>query len=73
VGAVKSLALLRHNVPKTHSQLMEMAHRLFIYASDESGVRHAKTNSADAVEFAEAKLAIVTASALVNFIVEKAP
>lgn len=61
---------------KTHSvhpALMESANNLFGYASDRDGVRHAKKGTSTPVDFTEAKLVIVSASAWVNFIAAKAP
>jgi hypothetical protein len=56
-----------------HLALMETANKLFGYASDRDGVRHAKTAPGDAVDFNEAKLVLVSASAWLNFIAAKAP
>lgn len=56
-----------------HGALGKSASNLFGYASDREGVRHAKTQPGNAVEFAEALLVIVSASAWVNFIIAKAP
>jgi hypothetical protein len=56
-----------------HPALMETANKLFGYASDRDGVRHAKTTPGNAVDFNEAKLVLVSASAWLNFIAAKAP
>lgn len=56
-----------------HTALMESANKLFGYASDRDGVRHGATGTGKPVDFDEAKLAIVSASAWLNFIVAKAP
>lgn len=56
-----------------HSALVESANKLFGYASDRDGVRHASKGTSTPVDFDEAKLVIVAASAWVNFIAAKAP
>jgi len=56
-----------------HPALSDIASKLFGYASDRDGVRHAKTKRGKSVEFDEAKLVIVYASAWVKFIAAKAP
>lgn len=56
-----------------HPALMESANRLFGYASDRDGVRHGAKSSSNPVDFDEAKLVVVSASAWVNFIAAKAP
>ena len=56
-----------------HRSLSESASKLFGYASDRDGVRHGKTEPGSAVEFDEAKLVILSASAWVSFIATKAP
>ncbi len=55
-----------------HSALMESASKLFGYASDRDGVRHAGKGGAP-VDANEARLVIVCASSWVNFISAKAP
>jgi hypothetical protein len=67
--AVKQFAKA-HSV---HPALMESASKLFGYASDRDGVRHANKGTSAPVDFDEAKLVIVAASAWVNFIAAKAP
>jgi hypothetical protein len=56
-----------------HPALVESANKLFGYASDRDGVRHASKGTSTPVDFDEAKLVIVAASAWVNFIAAKAP
>jgi hypothetical protein len=56
-----------------HPAFSESASKLFGYASDRERVRHARTEPGSAVEFNEARLVIVAASAWLNFIAAKAP
>jgi hypothetical protein len=56
-----------------HPALSDSASKLFGYASDRDGVRHGKTKSGKRLDFNEAKLVIVSASAWVSFIAAKAP
>jgi hypothetical protein len=59
---------------QVHNALTESASKLFGYASDRDGVRHAaKSQCSTPVDYAEAKLVIVSASAWLNFIVLRAP
>lgn len=53
-----------------HPALMESAKKLFGYANDEQGVRHAATDAESAVDFEEAQLVLVQASSWVNYVVQ---
>lgn len=57
---------------EVHPALMDSASKLFGYASDREGVRHGARGSGKPVDFDEAKLAIVSASAWLNYIAAKA-
>lgn len=67
--AVKTFA----KVHSVHTALMDSASKLFGYASDRDGVRHASKSASTPVDYAEAKLVIVSASTWVNFIVTRSP
>jgi hypothetical protein len=54
-----------------HPALMESANKLYGYASNRERVRHGGTGDGSPVDFEEAKLVIVSAAALLNFIVSK--
>jgi len=54
-----------------HPALKAGMQKLYGYASDEAGIRHARLE-AGTVDEAEARLMVVTCSALVNFLIVKA-
>jgi hypothetical protein len=54
-----------------HPALAQQIHKLHGYASDEEGIRHAATGPAEVGE-AEARLMLVSCSAMLNFLIRKA-
>jgi hypothetical protein len=56
---------------KLHPALKSGLLSLYGYTSDEDGIRHAILESKD-IGFAEAKFMLVTCSAFVNFLIDKA-
>lgn len=69
-GLDKALAKLSSAV-SLHPALRNAFSSLYAYTSDEDGIRHAILESSD-VGFAEAKYMLVSCSAFVNFVIEKA-
>lgn len=54
-----------------HSALSDGISKLYGWAGDDAGIRHSNKDSSNIVDFDTAKLAIVTNSALINFITAK--
>lgn len=68
-GLAKALKKLCSSMPM-HQSLQDAILKLYGYASNENGIRHAILDSSD-VGFSEAKFMVVVCSAYVNFIADK--
>lgn len=66
----KALAIIekQHSL---HSSLKEAYNKLYGYASDADGIRHAMIENGNAVEFEDAKFMLVTCSAFINYLKAK--
>jgi hypothetical protein len=56
---------------KLHGALSKAVNNLYGYASDEEGVRHGATEASEVGE-TEARLMLITCSAVVNYLIRKA-
>lgn len=65
----KALKSLIANGMNIHGSLKSAILALYGYASDEGGIRHAERETESTVTFEEAKLMMVTCSAIVNYLV----
>ena len=69
----KALDILKKSSPiAIHESLLEAWKKLYGYASDAEGIRHAITDSSNIVDFADAKFMLVSCSAFVNHLIVKA-
>ena len=69
----KALDILKEKSPiAIHGSLLEAWKKLYGYASDAEGIRHAITDSSNVVDFADAKFMVVSCSAFVNHLIVKA-
>ena len=69
----KALDILKKSSPiAIHGSLLEAWKKLYGYASDAGGIRHAITDSSNIVDFADAKYMLVSCSAFVNHLIVKA-
>ena len=70
----KALNILKKSSPiGIHESLLEAWKKLYGYASDAGGIRHAITDSPNVdVDFADAKFMLVSCSAFVNHLIVKA-
>lgn len=69
-GLEKAIEKLSQNVT-IHQALKQGFLKLYGYTSNEDGIRHAILESSD-IGFPEAKYMLVSCSAFVNFLIEKA-
>ena len=68
----KALDILKKSSPiAIHESLLEAWKKLYGYASDAEGIRHAITDSSNIVDFADAKFMLVSCSAFVNHLIVK--
>ena len=65
----KAVKHLEEHGLKIHSSLREGISKLYGYACDQGGVRHGEGEVESTVTFEEAKLMMVTCSAIVNYLV----
>ena len=67
----KAVKHLEEHGLKIHSSLREGISKLYGYACDQGGVRHGEGEVESTVTFEEAKLMMVTCSAIVNYLVSE--